>query len=89
MTDKGIEMLVAYVAAVREAIGMEIPLSMDHLGHLGVNSIIRWAKHTSPTIFPGWKMSFPGSTRLDICSTWLTVWRTSSTADRRGPKEGA
>ena len=28
VTDKGIEMLVAYVAAVREAVGMEIPLSM-------------------------------------------------------------
>ena len=33
-----------YVAAIREAVGMEIPLSMDHLGHLGVNSIIRLGK---------------------------------------------
>jgi len=41
VTDKGIHMLEEYVAAVREAIGMEIPLSMDHLGHLGVKSIIR------------------------------------------------
>src|SRR5438477_8574591 len=41
VTDKGITMLEQYVAAVREAVGMEIPLSMDHLGHLGVNSIIR------------------------------------------------
>ena len=31
-------------AAAREAVGMEIPLSMDHLGHLGVNSIIRLGK---------------------------------------------
>ena len=44
VTDKGIEMLCEYVAAVREAVGMEIPLSMDHLGHLGVNSIIRLGK---------------------------------------------
>ena len=44
VTDKGIEMLCSYVAAVREAVGMEIPLSMDHLGHLGVNSIIRLGK---------------------------------------------
>src|SRR5579859_192032 len=35
VTDKGIAMLETYVAAVRDAIGMEIPLSMDHLGHLG------------------------------------------------------
>jgi len=41
VTDKGIAMLEEYVAAVRDAVGMEIPLSMDHLGHLGVKSIIR------------------------------------------------
>jgi len=44
VTDKGIAMLEQYVAAVREAVGMEIPLSMDHLGHLGVKSIIRLGK---------------------------------------------
>lgn len=44
VTDKGIDRLCEYVAAVRESIGMEIPLSMDHLGHLGVNSIIRLGK---------------------------------------------
>jgi L-alanine-DL-glutamate epimerase-like enolase superfamily enzyme len=44
VTDKGIHMLEAYVAAVRDAVGMEIPLSMDHLGHLGVKSIIRLGK---------------------------------------------
>jgi L-alanine-DL-glutamate epimerase-like enolase superfamily enzyme len=41
VTDKGIAMLEQYVAAVRDAVGTEIPLSMDHLGHLGVKSIIR------------------------------------------------
>ena len=44
VTDKGIAMLETYVAAVRDAVGMEIPLSMDHLGHLGVKSIIRLGK---------------------------------------------
>jgi L-alanine-DL-glutamate epimerase-like enolase superfamily enzyme len=44
VTDKGIGMLEQYVAAVREAVGMEIPLAMDHLGHLGVKSIIRLSK---------------------------------------------
>src|SRR5260370_27399829 len=38
VTDKGIAMLEKYIAAVRDAVGMEIPLSMDHLGHLGVKS---------------------------------------------------
>ena len=44
VTDKGIAMLEQYVAAVRDAVGMEVPLSMDHLGHLGVKSIIRLGK---------------------------------------------
>src|SRR2546422_9804445 len=44
VTDKGIALLEEFVAAVREAVGMEIPLSMDHLGHLGVKSIIRLGK---------------------------------------------
>jgi L-alanine-DL-glutamate epimerase-like enolase superfamily enzyme len=44
VTEKGVAMLSEYVAAVRDAVGMDIPLSMDHLGHLGVNSIIRLAK---------------------------------------------
>jgi L-alanine-DL-glutamate epimerase-like enolase superfamily enzyme len=44
VTDQGIAMLERYVAAVREAVGMEIPLSMDHLGHLGVKSIVRLGK---------------------------------------------
>jgi L-alanine-DL-glutamate epimerase-like enolase superfamily enzyme len=32
------------VAAVRENIGYEMPLSMDHLGHIGVKSVIRLGK---------------------------------------------
>jgi L-alanine-DL-glutamate epimerase-like enolase superfamily enzyme len=44
VTNKGIATLEQYVAAVRDAVGMEIPLSMDHLGHLGVKSIIRLGK---------------------------------------------
>src|SRR6516164_5039815 len=44
VTNKGIVMLEQYVAAVRDAVGMEVPLSMDHLGHLGVKAIIRLDK---------------------------------------------
>jgi L-alanine-DL-glutamate epimerase-like enolase superfamily enzyme len=41
ITDKGIEEMVKYVAAMREAIGWEIPVGVDHLGHMGLNSMIR------------------------------------------------
>jgi L-alanine-DL-glutamate epimerase-like enolase superfamily enzyme len=44
LTDKGIAMMADYVAAAREAIGMELPLAADHFGHMGVNSCIRLGK---------------------------------------------
>jgi L-alanine-DL-glutamate epimerase-like enolase superfamily enzyme len=44
LTDKGIDMMCQYVAAVREGVGMEIPLAADHFGPLSVNSCIRLAK---------------------------------------------
>jgi L-alanine-DL-glutamate epimerase-like enolase superfamily enzyme len=44
ITDKGIAYLSDYVAAIREVIGMEIPLAADHFGHIGVNSCIKLAR---------------------------------------------
>jgi L-alanine-DL-glutamate epimerase-like enolase superfamily enzyme len=44
ITDKGIAFLSDWVAAVREVIGMEIPLSTDHYGHISVNSCIKLAR---------------------------------------------
>lgn len=41
LTDKGIAVYCEYMSTIRDAIGYEIPLSTDHLGHLGVDSIIR------------------------------------------------
>jgi L-alanine-DL-glutamate epimerase-like enolase superfamily enzyme len=48
LTDKGIEGLVEYVAAVREAVGIEIPLATDHFGHFSVNSAIRLGRAMTP-----------------------------------------
>jgi L-alanine-DL-glutamate epimerase-like enolase superfamily enzyme len=41
LTDKGVALMADYVGQIREVIGMEIPLSADHFGHIGVNSCIR------------------------------------------------
>ena len=41
LTDKDIAVYCEYIATIREAIGYDTPLSTDHLGHLGVKSIIR------------------------------------------------
>ncbi len=44
LTQKGAEMMADFVGAVREAVGMDIPLSCDHFGHIGVNSCIKLGK---------------------------------------------
>jgi L-alanine-DL-glutamate epimerase-like enolase superfamily enzyme len=48
VTDKGIAMMADYVAAIRDIIGMEVPLAADHFGHIGVNSCIRLGKALEP-----------------------------------------
>jgi L-alanine-DL-glutamate epimerase-like enolase superfamily enzyme len=44
ITDKGIAWLSDWVGQIREIIGMEIPLSTDHYGHISVNSCIKLAR---------------------------------------------
>jgi L-alanine-DL-glutamate epimerase-like enolase superfamily enzyme len=41
ITDKGIALMSDYVGAIRDVVGMDIPLAADHFGHIGVNSCIR------------------------------------------------
>jgi L-alanine-DL-glutamate epimerase-like enolase superfamily enzyme len=41
ITNAGIGQLCEYVGAVRDEIGYEIPLAVDHFGHLGLESCIR------------------------------------------------
>ena len=44
ITDKGITALCDYVEAVRDEIGYEVPLAVDHFGHIGLKSCIRLGK---------------------------------------------
>ena len=44
ITEKGLAMMAEYVAAVRDVVGLDIPLSADHFGPLSVNSCIRLGK---------------------------------------------
>lgn len=41
LTNKGIDTLCRYVDDVRGVIGYEIPLAVDHIGHIGLESCIR------------------------------------------------
>jgi L-alanine-DL-glutamate epimerase-like enolase superfamily enzyme len=44
ITDKGLAWLSDWVGKIRDVIGMEIPLSTDHYGHISVNSCIKLAR---------------------------------------------
>ena len=48
ITDKGLEVLAEYVAAVRDAVGYEIPLASDHYGHFDLNNAIRLGRAVEP-----------------------------------------
>jgi L-alanine-DL-glutamate epimerase-like enolase superfamily enzyme len=43
-TEKGLEYMCEYIAAVRDAIGYDVPLGADHFGPLTVNDSIRYAR---------------------------------------------
>ncbi|MEU0738961.1 mandelate racemase/muconate lactonizing enzyme family protein [Streptomyces sp. NPDC006134] len=43
LSDVGLEKMAEYVEAVRDAIGYDIPLGMDHTGHFDVNTAVRLA----------------------------------------------
>jgi L-alanine-DL-glutamate epimerase-like enolase superfamily enzyme len=47
-TPKGLEMLCEFIAAVREAIGYEMPLGADHFGPLNLADSIRYARAFEP-----------------------------------------
>ncbi|WP_337102120.1 mandelate racemase/muconate lactonizing enzyme family protein [Paenibacillus sp. YIM B09110] len=41
VTEKGLDMLEQYVAEVRAVIGYEVPLAIDHFGHIGLQDCIK------------------------------------------------
>ncbi len=48
ITPKGLDMLEEYVRQVREVIGMDVPLAVDHFGHICVEDTIRFAHRMEP-----------------------------------------
>lgn len=48
VTEKGLEILEQYVADVRAVIGYEVPLAIDHFGHIGVDDCIKLARRLEP-----------------------------------------
>lgn len=48
ITEKGLARLTDFLAAVREAVGYDVPLASDHYGHFGVNDAIRLGRAVEP-----------------------------------------
>ena len=48
ITDKGLERITDFLAAVREAVGYDVPIASDHYGHFGVNEAIRLGEAVEP-----------------------------------------
>lgn len=48
VTEHGLDILEQYVREVRETIGYDVPLAIDHFGHIGIGSCIRLAKRIEP-----------------------------------------
>ncbi|WP_026463017.1 mandelate racemase/muconate lactonizing enzyme family protein [Adhaeribacter aquaticus] len=48
VTEKGLDELAKYVAAVREVIGYEMPMATDHIGQFDINNSIRIGKKLEP-----------------------------------------
>ena len=48
ITDKGLARITDFLAAVREAVGYEVPIASDHYGHFDVNEAIRLGRAVEP-----------------------------------------
>ena len=79
VTEKGIDVLCDYVAAVREVIGYEVPLAADHFGHIGLESCIRmgqaldrftlaWYEDMIPWQFTDQYVALSRAVRTPICT---------------------
>lgn len=52
-SDKGLDLLEQYIAEVREVIGYEVPLAIDHVGHISLQNGIRLARRIEKYV-PAW-----------------------------------
>lgn len=48
LTPKGIKLICEYVEQVREIVGDEVPIAVDHIGHIGVDDCIRLGQAFEP-----------------------------------------
>lgn len=79
LTNKGLDVLEEYVREVREVIGYEVPLAIDHFGHICVEDCIRfarrmegyniaWMEDMVPWIYPDQLARLRNATTVPVCT---------------------
>ncbi|MBQ7610944.1 MAG: mandelate racemase/muconate lactonizing enzyme family protein [Bacteroidales bacterium] len=79
LTEHGLDILEKYVRDVREVIGYEVPLAIDHFGHVCVEDCIRFAKRVEkyniawmedmiPWIYPDQYRRLKEATAIPVCT---------------------
>lgn len=79
ITEKGLDYLENYVKEVRETIGYDVPLAIDHFGHVQLESCIRfcrrmekynlaWVEDLAPWIYTDHYVRLRSSTCVPICT---------------------
>ena len=79
ITEKGLDVLEQYVREVREVIGYEVPLAIDHFGHVCVEDCIRfarrmepyniaWMEDMVPWIYPDQLARLRNATTIPVCT---------------------
>lgn len=79
ITEKGLDYLEEYVRQVREVIGYEVPLAVDHFGHVQLESCIRfcrrmekynlaWVEDLAPWMYTDHYVRLRSATSVPICT---------------------
>lgn len=79
LTEHGLDILEKYVRDVREVIGYEVPLAIDHFGHVCVEDCIRFARRVEkyniawmedmiPWIYPDQYRRLKEATAIPVCT---------------------
>ena len=79
ITEKGLDYLENYVEEVRDVIGYEVPLAIDHFGHVCVEDCIRfarrmekyniaWMEDMVPWIYTDQMVRLKNSTTIPVCT---------------------
>ncbi len=79
LTEKGLDTLENYIKEAREVVGYDIPIAIDHFGHVCVEDAIRfsrriekyniaWVEDMVPWIYPDQLARLKRSTTIPVCT---------------------